>query len=83
MYTYLVQKYGIKSLIVEWGTSIINAIRAYSRQDHEVALFSKVLKNECDEEFRYIQLHVRGSLEAILKAVYREKTPLKSEKSLN
>ena len=39
MYTYLVQKYGIKSLIVEWGTSIINGVRAYARGDHEVALF--------------------------------------------
>lgn len=54
MYTYLVQKYGLKSLIVEWATAIINGVRAYSRDDHEVALFAKVLKNECDEEFRFI-----------------------------
>ena len=54
MYSYLVQKYGLKSLIVEWATAIINAVRAYAREDHEVALFAKVLKNECDEEFRYI-----------------------------
>lgn len=83
MYTYLVQKYGLKSLIVEWATAIINAVRAYSREDHEVALFAKVLKNECDEEFRYIQVHVKGTIEQVLKAIFREKAPLKSEKDLN
>ena len=83
MYTYLVQKYGLKSLIVEWATAIINGVRTYAREDHEVSLFAKVLKNECDEEFRFIQVHVRNTLEQVLKAVYREKQPLKSEKDLN
>ena len=83
MYTYLVQKYGLKSLIVEWATAIINGVRAYARDDHEVALFAKVLKNECDEEFRYIQVHVRNTMEQVLKNVYRDKHPLKSEKDLN
>ena len=63
MYTYLVQKYGLKSLIVEWATAIINGVRTYAREDHEVSLFAKVLKNECDEEFRYIQVHVKNTLE--------------------
>lgn len=79
MYTYLVQKYGLKTLIVEWATAIINGLRAYLNEDHEVALFAKVLKNECDEEFRYIQVHVRDTLKAVLRSVLREKHPLKSE----
>ena len=29
MYTYLVQKYGLKNLIVEWATAIINSIKFY------------------------------------------------------
>jgi hypothetical protein len=58
MYTYLVQKYGLKSLIVEWATSIINSVKAHMNVDHEVGLFAKVLKNECDEDFRLIQMHV-------------------------
>jgi len=62
MCTFLVQKYGIKSLIVEWATAIINGVRSHSQEDHEVALFAKVLKNECDEEFRYIQVHVKNTL---------------------
>lgn len=54
MYTYLNQKYGLKSLIVEWASSIIAGVRTYLRQDHAVTLFAKILKNECDEEFRFI-----------------------------
>lgn len=29
MYTYLVQKYGLKTLIVEWATAIVNSIKFY------------------------------------------------------
>ena len=54
VYTYLVQRYGIKSLILEWSQAIVNALSTYSQEDHEVCLFQKVLKNECDEEFRFV-----------------------------
>lgn len=42
MYSYLNQKYGLKSLIVEWATSLINGIKMYSAEDSEVCLFGKV-----------------------------------------
>lgn len=42
MYSYLNQKYGLKSLIVEWATSLINGIKLYSVEDSEVCLFGKV-----------------------------------------
>lgn len=52
MYTYLVQKYGLKSLIVEWATAIINSIKFYiqpqtenASEDTTVNLFAKILKN--------------------------------------
>jgi len=45
MYTYLNQKYGLKSLIVEWASSIINGIKMYSSEDSEVCLFGKVIRN--------------------------------------
>ena len=54
MYTYLNQRYGLKPLIIEWAAAIINAIKTYLKEDHDVALFGKILKNECDEEFRFI-----------------------------
>ena len=58
MYTYLNQKYGLKPLIVEWAAAIINGVKTYIKEEHEVALFAKILKNECDEDFRFIQMHV-------------------------
>ena len=54
MYTYLNQKYGLKPLIVEWAAAIINGVKTYIREEHDVALFAKILKNECDEDFRFI-----------------------------
>lgn len=52
MYTYLNQRYGLKSLIIEWATAIVNGIKNYQKDDHEVFLFGKILKNDCDEPFR-------------------------------
>jgi hypothetical protein len=54
MYTYLNQRYGLKNLIIEWAAAIINGIKTYLKEDHDVGLFGKILKNECDEEFRFI-----------------------------
>ena len=79
MYTYLNQKYGLKSLIIEWASTIIHSIKIYLRDDHQVTLFAKILKNECDEEFRFIQMHVRETLGNLLKILLREKYHLKSE----
>ena len=83
MYTYLVHKYGLKSLIVEWVTSMINSVKAHMDKDHEVNLFAKVLKNECDEDFRLIQNHVTQTTYNLLKQVLREKYPLKSEADIS
>lgn len=83
MYTYLNQRYGLKSLIIEWVAAIINGIKTYLKQDHDVALFGKILKNECDEEFRFIQTHVKETLVGLLKALLREKFPLKSESEID
>jgi hypothetical protein len=49
------------------------------KDDHEVTLFGKILKNECDEEFRFIQMHVKDTLSNLLKILIREKHHLKSE----
>jgi hypothetical protein len=41
-------------LIIEWATAIINGISVYAREDNDVAVFGKILRNECDEEFRFV-----------------------------
>jgi hypothetical protein len=42
MYTFLNHKYGLKTLIIEWATSIINGIKIYSADDNDVCVFGKV-----------------------------------------
>lgn len=67
LYTYLNQKYGLRPLIVENLQSILNAVNAFKQEDHEVRLFGKILKNECDEEFRLVQIHVKDTLTLLMK----------------
>ena len=83
MYTYLNQKYGLKNLIIEWAAAIINGIKTFLRVDHDVTLFAKILKNECDEEFRFIQTHVKETLKSLLRSFLKEKHSFKSETDIN
>jgi len=79
MYTYLNQKYGLKNLIVEWATAIINGVVTHHQEDHDISLFGKIIKNECDEEFRFIQMHVKDTLFNLLRVLLKDKFPFKGE----
>jgi hypothetical protein len=48
-----------------------------------VALFGKILKSECDEEFRFIQMHVKDTLHNLLKVLIKDKYPFKVEVEIN
>lgn len=45
-------------------------------------MFGKILKNECDEEFRFIQMHVKDTLISLLKVLLKDKNPFKSESEI-
>jgi len=45
LYTYLKNKYGLKTLVIEWAVSVINAIKMFKEEDHDVYLFAKIMKN--------------------------------------
>lgn len=79
MYTYLNQRYGLKQLIIEWASAIISGIKKHSKDDNDVCLFGKVLRNEIDEEFRLVQVHVKDTVLALLKQFIRDKNALKGE----
>ena len=82
MYTYLNQKYGLKNLIIEWASSIINAIKLYSSEDCEINLFGKILRNEQDEESRMILFKLQDNISELLEYYLKEKNPLKSQKEI-
>lgn len=56
-------------MIIEWATAIINGIKKYSAEDNDVAVFGKILKNELDEEFRFVQNQVKNTIQELLKVI--------------
>ena len=82
MYNYLNTKYGLKNLILEWAASIITSVKKLSPKDNDVAVFGKILRNECDEEFRFVQIQVKETVAELLKMHLKNKYPLKNNSDL-
>ena len=83
MYTYLNQKYGLKSMIIEWASNIINGIKVFSCEDSEICLFGKILRNEIEEDARFIYGNLVQRVTECMKAYLRNKYPFKSTKDIN
>merc|ERR1719162_2081858 len=79
MYTYLNQKYGLKSLIIEWASAVMAAVKKFSDEDNDVAVFGRILRNEIDEEFRIVQKQLKDTVAELLRVYLKGKHPLKSE----
>jgi hypothetical protein len=82
MYSYLNQKYGLKNLIIEWATSIINGIRMFSPEDSEICLFGKILRNEIEEETRIVLQKMKSTFAELLVYFLKAKYPLKSNSDI-
>lgn len=83
LYTYLNQKYGLKNLILDWASSIIAAVKKYSIEDNYVCVFGKILRNEIDEEFRFVQKQLTETVGELLKVYLKGKYPLKLDADIN
>lgn len=82
MYTYLNQRYGLKSLIIEYASSIIRAVNKYQATDNDVAVFGRILRNEIDEEFRYVQRQLKHTVAELLRVYLKGKFPLKTDDAI-
>lgn len=87
MYSFLNKKYGLKvsamqSLMLEWAASIVSGVKRYSSEDNDIMVFGKILKNECDEEFRLVQQQVKETISELLKMFLRGKFPLKTNSDI-
>ncbi|CAD8085793.1 unnamed protein product [Paramecium sonneborni] len=78
MYTYLNQKYGLKNIIIEQASTIIQSVKRLSQEDNDICVFGKILRNECDEEFRFVQIQVKQTISELLRMFLRQKNPLKN-----
>lgn len=78
MYNYLNTKYGLKNLIVDWASSIVASLKKHCNKDNDVTVFGKILRNECDEEFRLVQSQLKEAVAELVKMILRNKNPLKN-----
>lgn len=77
MYTFLNKKYGLKNLIIEWAKNVITGIKYYSKKDSIVLLFGKIMRNEQEEDARFIIRKVSESIEELLLYYIKKQNPLK------
>ena len=77
MYTFLNKKYGLKNLIIEWAKNIIAGIKYYSKKDSVVLLFGKIMRNEQEEDARFIIQRVIENIENLLLYYIKRQNPLK------
>lgn len=69
MHNFLTQKYGLKKLSLDWAAGILAAVQRFASEDNDVAVFGKVLKNQCDEEFCHVQRQVKDTIAELLKVL--------------
>ena len=83
MYTFLNKKYGLKNLIIEWAKNVIGGIKYYSKKDSIVLLFGKIMRNEQEEDARFIIEKVSQSIEELLLYYIKRQNPLKLINEIN
>ena len=83
MYTFLNKKYGLKNLIIEWAKNIIAGIKYYSKKDSIVLLFGKIMRNEQEENARFIIQKLIESIEELLLYYIKGQYPLKLIDDIN
>ena len=83
MYTFLNQRYGLKSLIVEHASAIIQAVTKYSTIDNDTLVFGKIIRNEIDEEFRLVQKQLKETVVELLRVKLKGTFQLKTDAQIN
>ncbi|EQC38763.1 hypothetical protein, variant [Saprolegnia diclina VS20] len=83
MYTYLNQRFGLQSLIVEYASAIMKGCTRYMKSDADVATFFHVVRNDMDEGFLRLKSKLEETVVALLRAFLRGLHPRKSEGALN
>jgi len=79
LYTFLYQKYGLRSLMIDWASAIIKGIKAYQAEDIWVGAFGKILRNELNEDFRFVLQELEREIDRLIVDYLRAKNALKSD----
>ena len=83
MYIFLNNKYGLKNLVLDWASAIINAVEKYSKEDCDINLFGKILKNEQEEGSRLVLIKLKESIASLLEYFYKLRNEYKPQKEVN
>ena len=82
LYHYLNNKYGLKNLVIEYASSIIQGIKEYSKKNSEVLLFGKILRNEIEEQEILIVAKLKETINEFLTFYYQNKFQYKSKNEI-
>lgn len=77
MYTFLNQRYGLREIIQDWATAVAQGVKHFAADDNDVAVFGKILRNDIDEEFRYVQRQLRDTVRELVRTQIKTRHPLK------
>ena len=77
IYIFFYNKYGLKNLVIDWASGLINAIKIYSKTDCDINLFGKILKNEQEEGSRLVLIKLKESISSLLEYFYKLKNEYK------
>ena len=83
MYTYFNYKYGLKNMVIEWATNIINGIKNYSEIDSEICLFGKIMRNDLDESCQYIMHKIKNKFKESLVKILKKEFEFKNDDQIN
>ena len=83
IYIFFYNKYGLKNLVIDWASGLINAIKIYSKIDCDINLFGKIIKNEQEEGSRLVLIKLKESISSLLEYFYKLKNEYKSQQEVN
>ena len=83
LYHYLNNKYGLKNLVIEYASGIIQGIKEFSKKNSEVLLFGKILRNELEEQEILIVSKLKETIHDFLVYYYQNKYQYKSKNEIN
>jgi Ca2+-binding EF-hand superfamily protein len=82
LYHYLNNKYGLKNLVIEYASCIIQGIKDFSKKNSEILLFGKILRNEIEEQEILIISKLKETINELLTIYYQNKFQYKSKKDI-
>ena len=83
LYHYLNNKYGLKNLVIEYASGIIQGIKDFSKKNSEVLLFGKILRNELEEQEILIISKLKETIHDFLIYYYQNKYQYKSKNEID